>query len=237
MARAQKNLFDVYLTPSEDFDPAYFQHLGVDTEKLTIVQGPLEDLRHVWRDIVCDEGNRVLVIDSITALRPPVGSLYEEVIRWKELVREFVKTATEMMRSSNCILMSSQVRTRKSADPRKTFAGGTDSASSRVASLFLTRLELSRANLSEETYDLVVNIIANELRMPGLVLKLPVKKGDGVLVDVDILRTAAELGIVKKAGSWFHGPGGEKLGQGELQAAENLGPVRQAIVDKIYGVA
>lgn len=237
MAHAQRCQFEVFLTPSEDFDPGYMAHLGVDLEKLMVVQGDLEDLVYEWNDIVCDEGNRVLVVDSITALRPPVGSLYEDVAKWKELVRAFVKKTSEMMRESNCILMTSQVRTRKSADPRKSFAGGTDSASARVASLFSARFELSRENLSEESYDLVVNIIANTIRMPGLVLKLPVKKGDGVLVDVDILRAAAELGIVEKKGAWFYGPGGEKLGQGELTAAANLGPVRKAVVDKIYGVA
>jgi hypothetical protein len=101
------------------------------------------------------------------------------------------------------------------------FAGGTESYGKRITPLLSTRLELSRTNVSDEKYTLVVDIVANLATPPASVLELPVTKGKGVDRWVDIVRVATGVGILTKRGPWYFW-GRDAIGQGEKAVAKYL---------------
>jgi hypothetical protein len=83
---------------------------------------------------------------------------------------------------------------------RSAFAGKTDSASKRIADLFSTRLALDRKDVSDDTYTMVVDVVANVLSMPHAVIELPALKETGVDLQRDFLRAAVATGVVVKKG-------------------------------------
>ena len=204
LAAAQKQGKDTALVATEDLDTDYWGALGVDLNKLLLFE--VEDVRdavHLVSEFVHKPGC-VLGIDSITALRSmdDSGSL-EDFYSWKDTVRTMIQLVNERVSIHSALVVTSQVRARRSTDHHRTFAGGTESASRGVLDEFLLRLELSRQEVHDASYTMVVNVVANVLGPPARFIKLPVNKGSGVDHDLDLIEVAAELGLVERKGTWY----------------------------------
>lgn len=223
LAGAQQQGKSTALVATEDLDSEYWQALGVDLHKLLIFQ--TEDARDI-ADLSANflrEPHSVLGIDSISALRimeeDDIGPL-EDYIKWKDMVLDLLKQVNEKVSIHSALVVTSQVRARKSVDPAKTFAGGTESASRGVLEEFQTRLELSRRDVQDKQYTMVVNVIANVFGPPAKLIELPVVKGTGVDLDLDLIELAVEFGLIEKKGSWYFII--DKFYHGAYAAAEAL---------------
>jgi recombination protein RecA len=215
---AQKMGKQVMMTSTEFFDGPYFEKNSVALDQLLMVRSGkgdkvLEAAYHLLRSVP----NLIYVIDSATGLRPP----NDEYDNWARMMLNWMDEISGIMDVGSCVIVVNQVRARKSIDPQKFFAGGTDSVARKIAGIFSTRLELSRTSVTESSYDMVVNVVANTLKAPAKVFTLPVVKGRGIDVERDLVRVAEAVGTIQRSGSWYWYDS-IKIAQGEEEAAISL---------------
>jgi len=237
LAMAQRQGKECALALTEDLDVDYWKDMGVDMEKTALVQAEeIGSLTQVAEDFI--KGNdRVMVIDSITALRSKKWrTVLEDFERWIGPVNDLVQFTQSNMPTSSCLVITSQVRHRRSIDPRKMFADGYDSASRSISDAFVVRLELSKTDVHDTEYRLVVNIVSNVLSSPGRYVVLPMHKGMGVMHVQDLVSFAEECGVITKSGSWYVLPGGSRY-QGLAAATLALKAdkvTQQELLDSLY---
>jgi hypothetical protein len=218
MIRSAQSLnLEVALATGEYWDSVRARKLGVDLEKLTIIRGSDgEQVLEVCASFVEDR-RRALFVDSLTSLRPEV----DEFDNWLGMVWDWVAWTRPRLGTESSVVAVNQVRVRRSVDPRLFFADGTTSTAHRIAGEFDTRLELSRMNVHEESYDLVVNVVANLISTPHRYITLPVDKAGGVDVWRDVVRVAAQKGVLTKEGPLYYCDG-MLIGRGEKDTAKTL---------------
>jgi len=219
LATAQKRGMSTALCASEYVDIPYLRKFNMDLDNLAIIVGSTGD--HVFQaswDFVKDCGGPcVVAIDSATGFRPEDDSPG----RWNQMIEHYMYDVQHRMPRGSAVIMVNQVRVKRSIDPNRFFAGEVDSAARKIASSFSTRLELSRQQVGENEFTLVINIVANQTSPPGRVITVPFKKGFGIDTQRDLLRRAVDRGIVEVDGSWYQHRG-LCLGQGEDHACVAL---------------
>jgi len=218
ISATQKMGKQVMMTSTEFFDAPYFKKSGVDLNKLLMIRSEeghivLEAAYQLIKSIP----NMVYVIDSATGLRPPV----DEYGNWIYMFKDWIEEVSTILDVGSCVVIVNQVRARKSLSPGKFFAGGTDSVARKVSGLFSTRLELFRTSVTDTTYDMVVNIVANTLKAPAKIFSLPVIKGMGIDVDRDLVQVASVVSVLKQRGTWYY-LDDYQLGQGESEVGKQL---------------
>ena len=214
---AQAQNKDTMLVPSEQCELEYLRALGVDLDSLLLTRG--RDPRITLMaasDFVSDGPNRVLVIDSLTGL---IGSL--EAREWNNVVFDFIQRTADYMETTSSVIVVSQVRTRRSVQTNEAIQGVV-SASRRFADLFTVRLAFSREEVSDETFEMVINVEANLYAPPATIVRLPVIKGQGIQTDVDAIRVALSCGHLYRVGSWYRTQRGEQFGPGIKTAAQQF---------------
>jgi recombination protein RecA len=216
LAQAIRSGKTAILCASEAFDSDYMDKLGVDLKKLWLARaGSLENLLEATSDSLLSP-NSVVVLDSATSFRPEddIGG------KWRDTICYFLERLVIPLDS--CLVMINQVRAKRSADHRKMFARGTESACRNTLGKFSTRLELKREGVSEEGYDMLIHMITNMITKPAAVLKVPVTKGTGIDISKDLLRVCVELGLVTQKGSYYYFGDGELFGQGEEYVSRQM---------------
>jgi recombination protein RecA len=218
---AQAQGMECALGVGEYFDAKRYEGVGVDLSKLALIKGEGEDVLELGAQFMTEGSNRALFLDSATALRPKV----DEYDNWRRMMLSWLEWVSPRITTDSSVVMVNQVRVKRSLLHRKMFAGGTDSAARRILDYFHLRMELSRINVKDMSYDLVVNIVANVLSAPAKLVTLPVWKTLGIDVWKDVLRRAEAAGVVQRNGSWYRVQDGEHdelLGQGEDSASDYL---------------
>jgi recombination protein RecA len=234
LAAAQQQGKETALCATEDRDVEYWAALGVDTDDLLFIEAEdSNDLADMLVDFVSGD-NRVLGLDSITALRSlsdgdSPSTNYEHYMDWLGVVTDILDDVNNKAPPSSVMVLTSQVRARKSANHAKAFAGGTETASRRIVDRFSVRLELSRDHVSETEYTMVLNIISNILGPPAKFINLPAIKGRGVNHRLDALRVAAELNLIEKKGPWYRLPSGVYHGESAAAEAVELDELRDML--------
>jgi recombination protein RecA len=210
--------------------------IGVDLDELYLIKTKdLEWALSIGTNFLRSGDRLMFAMDSATGLRSSEDVYATE---WNYCIREWMYDLSKALGLHSCVVMTNQVRAKKSVDPKKSFAGGTDSTARRIAGMFDTRLELTRSNVSEHRYNMNVNIVANWLAMPATFVEFLVKKGKGVDEWIDLVKVAVKVGVIEKRGSWYYHVGdsfalgrpGGKLGQGVEEAAHALRCLRGVVV-------
>lgn len=205
------------LCPSEFVDIPYFQKLGVNLDDLVVIRGHGEDVLEEAGRFLSDGRQRALFIDCATGLRP-----YDDRFsNWRAMLGSWMLAVHNKIALDSAVVIADQVRVRRSVDPSKMFAGGTDSTAVKIASMFDCRLALSRASVTENAYDMVIDIVANTICRPARVFTVPVVKGKGIDVWRDLVRVASSVGVLKQSGSWYY-YGETSVAQGEEEVARLL---------------
>jgi recombination protein RecA len=205
LAQAQTDMCPVALLASEILDVPYMTRAGLNPESLPVFLGA--NAIGDFAQFIYDHPRCVVGIDSLTALRPEI----EDASMWNEMIWAFLKMLTEALRPESCVIAVSQMR-------KGPYSSKPLSATKRFLDFFQTRLELSRKNVSDKRYDVIVNIAAHQLSLPARFVELPAIKGIGVDVPRDILRAAVSLQVLEKNGHWYSFGGNWKLGPGEDSA-------------------
>lgn len=237
LAMAQRQGKECALALTEDLDVDYWRDMGVNMDRVALVQAEeIGNLVQVAMDFI--KGNdRVMVIDSITALRSKKWrTVLEDFERWIGPVRELVQFTQSNMPASSGLIITSQVRHKRSIDPTRMFADGHDSASRSISDAFVVRLELSKTDVHDTEFRLVVNIVSNVLSSPGRYVVLPVHKGTGVMHVQDLVSFAEECGVITRSGSWYVLPDESKyqgLAAATLALKADKG-LQQELLDSLY---
>jgi RecA/RadA recombinase len=213
---AQERGLETALCPSEYFDGPYYEALGVDLQKLILIRGAGEDVLVEAARFVLQPCH-ALFVDSASGVRPE----NDQFANWRIMIGTWMAAIHSRIPVSSAVVMTNQVRAKRSMKPGKLFAGGYDSTAKKIASLFDTRLEVSRASVSDTKYDLVIDIVNNTLSRPMVLVTLPFVKGKGVDIWRDLVHVASVVGTLEQRGSWYYYEE-VSVGQGEESVARLL---------------
>jgi hypothetical protein len=225
-ASAQKEGRPVIFWANETIDVPYMERIGMDTKHLPVLLG-IEGEEDFF-DFARSHEDAVLLLDSFTALRPKGEKALTD---WNDMAWDFLRRLRTELQDGSCVVMTSQVRA-------KLGSRGTRSASRRFEDLFDTQLELSREEVSEKWYEMLVNVKAHTITVPHRYTRLPFVKGMGVDKELDAIRCAVNLGVItQKPGGWLSLLDVVNLGQGEAQAVQKIHrdkELRERILALIY---
>jgi recombination protein RecA len=221
IATAQADGFIVALAATEYIDLLRMDVIGCQRDTLLIIkgdgphvmQGSLDFLESCRRDNV----RCMLVVDSGTGIRPYV----DEFDNASVMMERFLMEALGALPLRSGIVVINQVRQKKSIGKERMFTGDVDSTSRKLVEMFSARLKLNRSQVDEYSYDLLVDIVANEGGPPASILRLPFWKKTGIDTMKDLVRCGVACGALSKAGEWYHFRS-VNLGQGETEAAHAL---------------
>ena len=233
---AQLNRKNVLLCMSEYFDAPYMERIGIDLNQLELLRtDSLEAALGIGSVFLRSSDDCVFVIDSATGFQ---SSEDKYSAKWNTMLFDWLNECTQNLGHNSCVVMTNQVRAKRSKQPGKMFAGGSDSSAKKVAGLFDTRLELTRGSITDKSYELSINIMANSLAMPMSFVEVPVTKGYGIDTWKDLVRAALIVGVIEQRGSWYYYNGdcralgipSRQLGQGLDEVAHVLRCLRGYVV-------
>lgn len=229
IAEAQKKGgLAAFIDAEHAFDKLYAEKLGIDTENLLISQPDngeqaLEIAEHLIRSGAID----IIVIDSVAALVPKAeleGEMGESKMGLQaRLMSQALRKLTGTINKTGCAcIFINQLREKIGVmfgNPETTTGGNALKFYSSV------RLDIRRIGQIKDGVDIIgnrtkVKVVKNKVAPPFKIIEFDIMYGEGISKAGEILDLGVELGIVKKAGSWFS-YNGEKLGQGR-DAVKNL---------------
>ena len=176
-----------------------------------------EDNVEECKEFLDSPAGRLVVIDSLSALQPTAAGFEE----WNEAAYNLLQSLRSRTPSWSLVVVVNQVRAKRTTNPKRPVGYGTESQARWVWDLFDVRLEISRENVKDDDYNMIVNILANPLAQPSVWVELPAQKGYGVALSLAFFDTAVRLGIIEARGTHFY-LGEDYLGQGSKEASKHL---------------
>lgn len=231
IAEAQKKGgLAAFIDAEHAFDKSYAERLGIDTENLLIAQPDdgeqaLEIAEHLIRSGSID----ILVIDSVAALVPRSeleGDMGDSKMGLQaRLMSQALRKLTGTINKTGCsCIFINQLREKIGVmfgNPETTTGGNALKfyASVRLDIRSLTSLKEHDGTVSGKRTR--VKIVKNKVAPPFRVVEFDIVYGEGISKVGELIDIGVELGVVKKAGSWFSYED-HKLAQGREASKEML---------------
>lgn len=210
-------------------DLGYAQSLGVDLAKLHISQPDYgEAALEVARQLISTKGYSIIVIDSVAALIPK-SELEGEVGdasmgKQARMMSQSLRMLSPSVENTDTLLMfTNQLR-----DKIGVMFGSPETTTGGNALKFYASMRLDIRKIATNKDEDVsvsnrvkVKIAKNKMSAPFRIVEFNILFGEGIDRADELLTMAVDMGIVKKAGSWFS-YGNDRLGQGHASVVDIL---------------
>lgn len=234
----------LYIDAEHAFNMEYAEMLGIDLERVTVVQSvDIEEIFDLIFNSCCDikkyndkdrlknsfkKNFDIIIVDSIDALQPEEDLKSDDITKNRMGLKPAAmnnglkKTITAISRSKSTLFFIGQLRSNLSgyggADITNGGRGKDYYATTRID--FGGGKKIENPTLGVIGNEVDVNIFKNKQGSPKQKTTFLLIYGEGFVFEKELLDEAIEYEIVKKSGSWFS-YGETQLGQGE-QAVINL---------------
>lgn len=230
-----------YIDAEHALDPIYAKNIGVDINNLLVSQpGSGEDALEIAEKLVYSGAIDVIVVDSVAALVTQaeidgdMGSSH--VGQQARLMSQAMRKLAGIVAKSNCILIFiNQLREKIGVmygSPETTTGG-------RALKFYASvRIDIRKADIIKVGTELVgsrvkCKVVKNKVAAPFKTAEFDIIYGKGISKTGEVVDVGAELGIIKKSGSWFSYEG-ERIGQGRENVKAYLegNPEMLAVIEK-----
>ncbi|HJD92386.1 MAG TPA: recombinase RecA [Bacteroides coprosuis] len=243
IAEAQKKGgIAAFIDAEHAFDRFYAAKLGVDVDNLWISQPDNgEQALEIAEQLIRSSAIDIIVIDSVAALTPKAeieGEMGENKVglQARLMSQALRKLTSAVSKTGTTCIFINQLREKIGVmfgSPETTTGGNALKFYSSV------RLDIRRGQQIKDGEDVLgnqtrVKVVKNKVAPPFRKAEFDIMFGEGISREGEIVDLGADLGVIKKSGSWYS-YNETKLGQGR-DAAKKLVKDNPELSDELEGL-
>ena len=214
-----------FVDAEHSIDPLYAQSLGVDIDELILSQPDSgEQALDIVEMLARSNAIDLIIVDSVAALVPQAeieGEMGDNQVGLQaRLMSKAMRKLAAILNKSSCtIIFINQLREKVGViygNPEVTTGG-------RALKFYASvRIDIRRAEVLKQDNDIygntvTIKIVKNKVAPPFKSCKVDIIYGEGISRTGEVLDLGCELGLIKKAGSWYD-INGQRMGQGRENA-------------------